>query len=282
MHWQRQLGEKLGLKGRIIISQHGINGTLGGELQSLKDYTRQMKSHSKFKDIIWKWSEGGSQHFPRLSIKVRDEIVTFGVPDEIKVGKDGIVGGGKKLSPEKVHKLVEKHRGKVVFMDGRNAYEAKIGKFKNALVPNTRTTKDFIKELNSPEVKKLKNQPIVTYCTGGIRCEVLTSLMKKRGYKDVYQIEGGIAKYGEKFKDDGLWEGRMYVFDRRMSIAFSNKAKDIGVCSLCGDKTSNFENCAEPSCNDLILACQRCVSDKTYCSSHSKKKSTSQNAKTKA
>ena len=79
-------------------------------------------------------------------------------------------------------------------MDGRNAYEAEVGKFKNAVVPNTRTTRDFVKELESPKMQKLKDKPVVTYCTGGIRCEVLTSLMKKRGFKEVYQMDGGIAK----------------------------------------------------------------------------------------
>ncbi len=269
MHWQKQLCDKLGLKGRILISEHGINGTLGGDLDSLKLYTREMKSHSKFKGITWKWSEGSSDDFPKLSVKVRDEIVTFGVPDELKVSESGVVGGGKHLSPQKVHELVKERGDEVVFMDGRNAYEAKIGKFKNAVVPNTRTTRDFINELESPKLKDLKDKPIVTYCTGGIRCEILSALMKNRGFKEVYQIDGGIAKYGEKFKDDGLWEGKMYVFDKRMNIAFSEKSKDIGKCSLCGVKTSNFENCAELSCNDLILACKKCSKGKkTYCKKH--------------
>lgn len=268
MAWQKALCEKLGLKGRIIISKHGINGTLGGKLTNLKLYTRAMKAHTKFDGITWKWSDGSVDDFPRLSIKVRDEIVSFGVPDELLVGESGVVGGGKYLKPSQVHELVKNRGEDVVFMDGRNAYEAKIGKFKNAVVPNTRTTKDFIAELDKPEMENLKNKPIVTYCTGGIRCEILSALMKKRGFSEVYQIDGGIVKYGEEYKDDGLWEGKLYVFDKRMSLGFSEKAKDIGECSLCGNTTSNFENCADMSCNDLILACEKCVEANTYCLNH--------------
>lgn len=266
MHWQKALCEKLNLKGRVLISKHGINGTLGGELDSLKYYTRAMKEHSLFSGITWKWSEGGAEDFPKLSVKVRDEIVTFGVPDEIKVGKSGIVGGGKHLKPREVNELVKKRAGEVIFMDGRNAYEAKIGRFKDAVIPNTRTTKDFISELEKPQMQKLKDKPIVTYCTGGIRCEVLSALMKKRGFKEVYQIDGGIAKYGEEYQDDGLWEGKMYIFDRRMKLAFSDKAKDIGECTHCKQATSNFVNCANKACNDLILICESCYDQTQTCS----------------
>ncbi len=269
MCWQKALCEKLELKGRVLISKHGINGTLGGELSSLKLYTRAMKAHSLFGGITWKWSDGSASDFPRLSVKVRKEIVTFGVPAEVEVDLQGIVGGGLRLKPKQVHELLKKRGNEVVFMDGRNAYEASIGKFKNAVVPNTQTTRDFVKELEKPALKKLKNRPIVTYCTGGIRCEILTCLMKNRGFSEVYQLDGGIVKYGEEFKDSGLWEGKLYVFDRRMSVGFSENAKDIGKCSLCGNKTSNFENCADSSCNALILACDKCaLRTGTHCSRH--------------
>ena len=107
-----------------------------------------------------------------------------------------------------------KKRGEeVIFYDGRNAYEAQVGRFKNTIVPNVKTTRDFKKDIESGEISKFKDRPIVTYCTGGIRCEILSSLMVNRGYKEVYQIDGGIVKYGEAFKDNGLWEGKLYVFD---------------------------------------------------------------------
>jgi UPF0176 protein len=145
-----------------------------------------------------------------------------------------------------------------VFFDGRNAYEARVGKFKNAVVPDTRTSKDFIMELESGKYDELKTKPVVTYCTGGIRCEVLSNLMKNRGFQEVYQLDGGIVKYGEKYGDDGLWEGSLYVFDDRMGVKFSDRAVDIGECIHCGVKTSNYENCALKSCNELVLVCEAC------------------------
>lgn len=264
--WQRALCEKLNLRGRILISKHGINGTVGGDIDDLKSYAKTTKEFAPFKKLAFKWSDGSREHFPKLSIKVRDEIVTFGAADEIEVDEGGVVGGGRHLKPEQVHELVEKHGKDVVFFDGRNAYEAAVGKFKDAVVPETRHTRDFLDDLEGEKYNDIKDKPVVTYCTGGIRCEVLSMLMKKRGFKDVYQIDGGIVKYGEKYGDEGLWEGSLYVFDDRMGLKFSDKAKDIGVCIHCADKTSNYENCALLSCNNLVLMCENCKTDKDTCS----------------
>jgi len=266
MHWQKALAGGENLRGRILISKHGINGTLGGDTRNLKNYINSMNAHPRFKGIQYKWSDGNADDFPKLSVKVRPEIVTFGVPDDLTVDESGVVGGGVHLKPAEVHELVKEKGDEVVFMDGRNTYEAAIGKFKNAVVPNTKTTKDFIKELDKPEMQQLKDKPIVSYCTGGIRCEILSSIMKKKGFKEVYQIEGGIAKYGEEFKDDGLWEGKMYVFDKRMNVAFSDKAKDIGECYRCAAKTSNYENCSYDLCSRLTLVCEDCAGDIFTCS----------------
>jgi UPF0176 protein len=261
--WQKNLCQRLSLKGRIIISKHGINGTLGGDMDNLKEYVKETKTFPSFKGTLFKWSEGAGDDFPKLSVKVRDEIVTFKAVDEIKVDENGIVGGGKHLSPQAVNDLVEKHGDEVVFFDGRNAYEAAVGKFKDAVIPDVDTTRDFKEELNDPKYDELKKKKVITYCTGGIRCEVLSVLMKNRGFEDVYQIDGGIVKYGEKYGDNGYWDGSLYVFDKRMGTKFSDKAKDIGECIHCKGKTSNFENCANKSCNKLILICQKCYSNNT-------------------
>ncbi len=261
--WQKNLCEKLSLKGRIIISKHGINGTLGGDMNNLKAYIKDSKSYQPFKGMDFKWSDGSNSDFPKLSVKVRDEIVTFNATDEIKVDEHGIIGGGKHLSPQAVNELVEKYGEEVVFFDGRNIYEASVGRFKNAVIPEVETTSDFKKEIEKSKYNKLKDKKIVTYCTGGIRCEVLSMLMKNRGFKDVYQIDGGIVKYGEKFGDKGYWDGSLYVFDKRMNHKFSKDAKDIGECIHCKDNTSNYENCANKSCNKLILICKKCFANNT-------------------
>jgi UPF0176 protein len=157
--------------------------------------------------------------------------------------------------------LVQDRGDEVVFFDGRNAFEAKIGKFKNAVVPEVETTHDFVKEIESGKYDHLKDKPIVTYCTGGIRCEILSVAMKNRGFQEVYQIKGGIVRYGEKFGDKGLWEGSLYVFDDRMKMDFSPEVKTIGECEACGGKTSNFHDCASLACRDLVLLCDSCVEE---------------------
>lgn len=261
--WQKTLAEKLNLRGRILVSRHGLNGTVGGEIDDLKAYAKETKQYPGFKDIVFKWSDGSRDDFPRLSVKNRRELVGFkNSNDEFEVDENGVIGGGKHLKPRQVHAMIEKYGEDVVFFDGRNAHEAAIGKFKNAVVPNTNTSRDFINELESDKYDDIKDKKVITYCTGGIRCEVISAMMKKRGFKDVYQIDGGIVKYGESYGDDGLWEGSLRVFDKRMTVEFSDHAKTIGKCIHCAGSTSNFENCHEVSCNDLVLICADCKQHK--------------------
>ncbi|MCY0904012.1 rhodanese-related sulfurtransferase [Arthrobacter sp. H14-L1] len=261
--WQRALCEKLGLRGRILISPDGINATVGGDIKAVKAYLKTTREYAGFTDIDVKWSDGSAEDFPRLSVKVRDEIVSFGAPGELKVDQSGVVGGGTHLLPQELHDLVEEKGEDVVFFDGRNAFEAQIGKFKNAVVPDVSTTHDFIKELDSGKYDALKDKPVVTYCTGGIRCEVLSSLMVSRGFNEVYQLDGGIVRYGETFKDEGLWDGSLYVFDKRMHLEFSEKSATIGACVRCAAPTSKFENCSNPSCRNLALYCAACAEDQS-------------------
>lgn len=264
--WQRTLCESLNLRGRILLSEHGMNGTVGGDISNLKRYIKITKQYPGFKDMQFKWSEGTREDFPRLSVRVRDELVSFGAASELKVDEHGVVGGGKHLTPKAVHELVKERPNDVIFFDGRNMHEAAIGKFKNAVVPDVAHTRDFREELEDPKYDAIKEKAVVTYCTGGIRCEVLSSLMKRRGFKEVYQMDGGIVKYGETYGDDGLWEGALYVFDDRMTVRFSDKSKDIGACVHCDQVTSNYENCAVKSCNNLVLICGQCRDNTEVCS----------------
>jgi len=257
--WQKTLTDSLNLRGRILVSKHGVNGTVGGELADLKKYIKATKEFAEFKNVVFKWSDGSREDFPRMSVKARPELVGFkNSEDEFDVDENGVIGGGVHLKPAQVHELVEKYGDDVVFFDGRNAHEASIGKFKDAVVPNTNTSRDFIAELESDKYDDIKGKKVVTYCTGGIRCEVLSAMMKKRGFDEVYQMDGGIVKYGEAFGDDGLWEGSLRVFDDRMTVEFSDHAKTIGKCTHCNSATSNFENCAWANCNDLVLICEDC------------------------
>ena len=262
--WQRALCEKLGLRGRILVSKDGINGTVGGELGAVKAYVKATREYPAFKKMDIKYSEGSAEDFPRLSVKVRSEIVSFGAPGELKVDENGVVGGGTHLRPEELHELVEQKKTageEVVFFDGRNAFEAQIGRFKGAVVPDVSTTHDFIRELESGKYDDLKDKPVVTYCTGGVRCEVLSALMVDRGFQEVYQMQGGIVRYGETYGDKGLWEGSLYVFDKRMHMEFTDDAAVIGQCVRCAAPTSKFENCSNLACRELTLYCAECASD---------------------
>lgn len=260
--WQKTLCDSLNLQGRILVSRHGLNGTVGGDMDNLKKYIKATKQYPNFKGIVFKWSDGGRESFPRMSVKHRRELVGFQNSDaEFEVDENGVIGGGQHIKPKELHELVEKYGDDVVFFDGRNAHEAAIGKFKDAVVPNTNTSRDFIAELESDKYNDIKDKKVVTYCTGGIRCEVISAMMKKRGFKEVYQIDGGIVKYGESYGDDGLWEGSLRVFDDRMTVDFSDHAKTIGICTHCGGPTNNYENCAFANCNDLVLICLNCKQD---------------------
>lgn len=276
--WQRELCESLGLRGRIIISKHGINGTVGGELDACKQYVKRTREYAPFKALehTVKWSDGTGfvphepkiqrnidrsvpwkqiVDFPRLSVKVRDELVGFGSPEEIKVGMEGVLNGGVHLSPEEVNKLVAE-RDDVVFFDGRNAFEAAVGRFKGAVVPKVATSHDFIEALESGEYDDLKNRPVITYCTGGIRCEILSAVMKNRGFNEVYQIDGGIVRYGEKFGNGGLWEGSLVVFDGREEMEFGEGTAVLGECAVCGKPSSRLENCTDLSCRNRFVVCE--------------------------
>lgn len=256
--WQQALGERWGLTGRVVVSRHGINATLGGTVENLKQYVRTTRQHPGLERIDVKWSDGTGADFPRLSVKVRPELVSFGVPDEIEVDERGVVGGGVPLGPDEVDALVAE-RDDVVFFDGRNAFETEIGRFKGAVVPDVRTTRDFIEQIDSGKFDHLKDRPVVTYCTGGVRCEVLSALMRKRGFAEVYQVAGGIVRYAEARGADGLWEGSLYVFDERRHVEFADGARPLGSCVVCSAPAARYENCGDASCRTLRLACAGCA-----------------------
>lgn len=277
MLWQRQLCESLGLRGRIIVSKHGINGTVGGEIDACKQYLKRTREFSAFAGLEVKWSDGTGFEpvvpekmkgidraapwrrlidFPKLSVKVRDELVAFGIPEETVVDGGGVVGGGQHLSPQAVNELVAERGDEVVFFDGRNAWETEIGKFKGAVVPDVTTTHDFISEIESGTYDDLKGRPVVTYCTGGIRCEILSAAMVKRGFGEVYQIDGGIVKYGEAYGNDGLWEGSLAVFDGREAMDFAAGAAVLGRCVSCDEPTNRLDNCSRQGCRTRIVACE--------------------------
>jgi UPF0176 protein len=184
------------------------------------------------------------------------------------IDNSGVVGGGIKLRPDELHKLVRERGDEVVFFDGRNAFEAAIGRFTGAIVPHVSNTREFVDEIEGGAYDHLKDKAVVTYCTGGIRCEVLSRIMKNRGFGEVYQLDGGIIRYGETFGDDGLWEGSLYVFDGRVSVEFSDHASIIGRCFSCGAFTSGMRNCDDLSCREQFVICEPCSRESLRCANH--------------
>lgn len=270
--WQQTLCESLGLRGRIIVAPYGINGTLGGDVVQVKKYVRAMKAYAPFRDTDFKWSEGraledgSTADFPRLTVRVRPELVTFGAPGTVSLDGQTVAGGGTHLDPAQLHALVESED--VVFFDGRNRIESAIGRFAGAVVPPVDTTREFVDLLDSGAYDHLVDRPVVTYCTGGIRCEILTPLMRERGFTRLYQLDGGIATYGEAFGDDGLWEGSLYVFDDRMTVDFSDHAVIIGHCDHCDAPTSAVVDCTDVSCVDQFVRCGPCAAADSGCARH--------------
>ncbi len=241
-----------GLNGRVIISQHGINATFGGEVEALEDYIEQMEATqlADFSEIDYKWSQGGYEDFPKLSVKVRKELVTL-APDE----EFDVFNASTALSPEEWHDYI-KQNPEVTVLDARNNYESKIGVFntENLHAPDINSFKEIKKELE----KLPKDKPVLTYCTGDVRCEYLSAYMKHKGFDEVYHLDGGIVRYGEQFDDKGYWDGKCYVFDDRTSIAFSDDSKDIAECDYCQSPTSEYINCKNSKCNQRVLRCGAC------------------------
>lgn len=239
----------IGLKGRIIIASEGINGTVAGSSAQLKKYVDYMDTHPYFSEIVFKRSYANKMPFGKMIVKCRDEIVTLGKKVNIK-------NTGKYLKPSELHKLFENNE-EMVLVDMRNNYEFEVGRFDNAIQPNTTKFYELPKKIKNLKINK--NKKVVTYCTGGIRCEKATALLKEVGFEDVYQLEGGIVKYLEKYPD-GHFKGKNFVFDKRMvtnADTPSGKAV-LSKCSICNEPSDRYIDCTEPKCHALFLCCKNC------------------------
>lgn len=239
----------IGLMGRIIIAGEGINGTVAGTRAQLKEYIRYMDEHPLFLGITFKWSYSERMPFHKLIVKKRDEIVTLGKPVDMEKT-------AKYLKPEELHAMLEANED-VVMVDMRNNYEYKVGRFKNAIQPDTNHFFELPAKVKN--LKEVKTKKIVTYCTGGIRCEKATCLLNEEGFEDVYQLEGGIVKYLEKFPD-GYFVGKNFVFDDRMTTNTDTKSGEhvLGKCDHCKQPSDRYIDCAKPDCHQLFICCQDC------------------------
>jgi UPF0176 protein len=254
----RSFCQEHNLKGRILISEEGINGTCCGAKADTDAYKAWMKKHKGFENTWYKEQTISHMPFPKLKVRSREELVT------LRSGSLPVEKGGIHLSPKEVNEMAK--RDDVVFLDTRNEIESRVGKFKGAIAPNMKTFRDFPKTLE--ELDDLKDKKIITYCTGGIRCEKATVLMKEHGFEHVYQISGGIYNYCTQFPD-GLFEGTCFVFDDRMQIGFGkdkavldeaevDKTKLISNCEFCKEKSARCVNDERFKTRELVVCCEAC------------------------
>jgi len=238
---------KLGIKGKILVSKEGINGSISGTLDQISKYENYIHKNILFKDVMFKRNITDEHPFKKTIVRTRDEIVTsrFNVNSKKR---------GLYISPKKLKHALDNNE-EIILLDARNNYESKIGKFKNAITPDIETFRDFKKII--PSIKKYKNKQIVMYCTGGVRCEKASALLIKNGFNNVMQIEGGILNYIEQFPDT-YFEGRCFVFDNRLSISTGDKTKDISICELCHIPSGRYINCGNIKCDKLFICCESC------------------------
>lgn len=252
--WLTELCKRLSLKGRLIVATEGLNITLEGKTEDTETFITEMEKDSRFLNIHMKRSVGTGNAFPRLSVKVRSEIVSLhlGVCDV-----DPNVTTGIHLKPEELHQWIADKK-EFYIVDMRNAYEHAVGKFAGSICPPMENFRDLPKLLKT--INHLKNKTVLTVCTGGVRCEKASGYLITQGFTDVYQLDGGIVSYMEKYPNEDF-EGKLYVFDGRVAMGFYTddpKHKIIGVCDSCGASSENIVDCREFGCNGQFILCDAC------------------------
>lgn len=241
--------QKLGLTGRIIVGDEGINGTVSGSVTACEKYMQETSENKLFQEIAWKIDEVDNISFTKMHVRYRPEIVTFG-GETINPNEST----APHLTAEQV--LEMKDQEGVVMLDVRNNVEHEVGKFKDAITLDIDTFRDFPDKIE--ELESIKDKKIIAYCTGGIRCEKATAYLMKNGFENLYQIDGGIFKYARETggKD---FDGKMYVFDNRIVVDVNSvNPTIISQCKTCEKDETRMINCANPECNEHIIQCEDC------------------------
>ncbi|MEY5068347.1 MAG: hypothetical protein RLZ47_209 [Bacteroidota bacterium] len=244
--------KSLHLVGRIIVADEGLNGTVSGTAEACKAYMDAIHADPRFAKTDFKIDEVEEPSFIKMHCRYKSEIVYSGLRDPNVI--DPNKKTGKHLEPAEF--LEMKDRDDVVILDVRSDYEHNLGRFKNAVTLDIENFRDFPQKIN--ELAQYKDKKILTYCTGGIKCEKASALLLKEGFKDVYQLHGGIIKYGKEAggKD---FEGKCYVFDNRVAVEVNSvNPVVISTCYNCGKATPKMINCANPECNEHFTQCDDC------------------------
>ncbi len=221
----RALTERLGLKGTILLSEEGINSFLAGSRQAIDEYLSTLRQEPEFADIEVKESLSDDQPFSRMLVRIKKEIIAFGVD-----GIDPREKTSKRITAKELKQWYDEGR-EFTILDTRNDYEIELGTFKNAIPAGVNHFRDFPEAVEKlPE--EFQDRPVVTFCTGGIRCEKAGPFMEQAGFRDIYQLDGGILKYFEECGGEH-YDGDCFVFDKRVALDPELNETDTELCYAC-------------------------------------------------
>ncbi|MGX7349770.1 oxygen-dependent tRNA uridine(34) hydroxylase TrhO [Dolosicoccus paucivorans] len=240
--------KELGIKGRILVAHEGINGTVSGTVEQTEAYKDYVHSLEGFEDLWFKEDKAEENAFHKIFVRPRKELVSLRLEEDI----DPLKLTGKYLDPVAFKEALLDED--TVVLDTRNDYEYDLGHFEGAIRPDIRNFRELPQWVRDNK-EKFMDKKVVVYCTGGIRCEKFSGWLLREGIEDVGQLEGGIAAYGKHPETKGdLWNGKMYVFDERISVDINQvNPVVIGKDWYDGTPQERYVNCANPECNRQFL-----------------------------
>ena len=240
------------IRGRIIIAREGINGTITGTVSDCQKYMDALLNDDRFVNTEFKIHGADSHMFQKLHVRTKEEIVHSSLKHIDPSRKTA-----EYVEPHEFHSLLDQKD--VVILDVRSNYEHKLGRFKNAVTLDIDNFRDFPQKLE--ELRRYQDKKVVTYCTGGIKCEKASAYLLEQGFENVYQLHGGIIKYGIEAGGEDF-EGKCYVFDERVAIDVNSvNPSMIAECYICHQHSDNMINCANPDCNRHVTICASCASE---------------------
>ncbi|MEM3074501.1 MAG: rhodanese-related sulfurtransferase [Candidatus Pacearchaeota archaeon] len=246
----------LGVKGRVLIAKEGINGSISGSREQIEKYKEELKKDKRFEDITFKEEVGLEHPFRRTKVLVRKEIVAIGKKIDLN-------NKAPYISAEELKQLYGSGADFVI-LDARNYYEYEVGKFESAIHLNIKTFREFPQAIR--KIENLKDKKIITYCTGGIRCEKASAVLKLNGFKEVYQLKDGIINFAQKFPNT-YWVGKCFVFDKRLVSDVNNTGETISNCLTCNVSSDLYRNCRNIHCDRLFIQCKKCQESFSGCCS---------------
>ncbi|GAA5026366.1 UPF0176 protein [Marivirga lumbricoides] len=241
---------QLDLRGRIIVAKEGLNGTVSGTVEACDAYMKAVKADPRFSHVDFKEELHPAHTFKKLNVRVKPEIVHSGLTQ-----LDPRKRTGGYVEPEEFRKMIKEEED-LVILDVRSNYEHELGRFKNAVTLDIENFRDFPEKVS--ELEQFKGKKIVTYCTGGIKCEKASAFLLDQGFDNVYQLHGGIIKYGLEAEGEDF-EGKCYVFDNRLAVDVNKVNPSIlSKCYVCKTPSDRMVNCANPTCNVHVPICEKC------------------------